>query len=198
MIIGDRQTQRAGDNSQLMQAGIVNVYNGIDEKRAREICAETYAIARKDFTADAYACATERVQQFEEALLPKMQQIEGALNKFADPSFQFLLTSAQRTAAATERSSDYDMLSELLVCRITKGESRKNRAGISRAVEIVDKVDDDALCALTVVHAVNKCLPLSGDINVGLQVLDNRVGGTFSPVLSHHRAYRSVHGGSIA
>ena len=25
-----------------------------------------------------------------------------------------------------------------------------------------------------------------------------RVGGTFSPVLSHHRAYRSVHGGSIA
>ena len=26
----------------------------------------------------------------------------------------------------------------------------------------------------------------------------NRVGGTFSPVLSHHRAYRSVHGGSIA
>ena len=176
MIIGDRQTQRAGDNSQLMQAGIVNVYNGIDEKRAREICAETYAIARKDFTADAYACATERVQQFEEALLPKLQQIEGALNKFADPSFQFLLTSAQRTAAATERSSDYDMLSELLVCRITKGEYRKNRAGISRAVEIVDKVDDDALCALTVVHAVNKVLPSSGDINVGLQVLDNMFG----------------------
>ena len=26
----------------------------------------------------------------------------------------------------------------------------------------------------------------------------DRVGGTFSPVLSHHRAYRSVHGGSIA
>jgi len=173
MIIGDKQAQKAGDNSHLMQAGTINIYNGIDEKRAREICAETYAIARRDFTADAYACANERVQQFEDSLLPKMQQIEGALNAFADPSFQFLLTSAQRTAAATERNDDYDMLSELLVCRITKGQSRKNRAGISRAVEIIDKIDDDALCALTVVHAVNKILPLSGDCNVGLRALND-------------------------
>ena len=171
MMIGDKQTQRAGDNSQLMQAGTINIYNGIDEKRAREICAETYAVARRDFTADAYACANERVQQFEDSLLPKMKQIEGALSAFADPSFQFLLTSAQRTAAATERDADYDMLSELLVCRITKGQARKNRAGISRAVEIIDKIDDDALCALTVVHAVNKVMPRSGSCKSGLKVL---------------------------
>lgn len=171
MMIGDKQAQRAGDNSQLMQAGTINIYNGIDEKRAREICAETYAVARRDFTADAYACANERVQQFEDSLLPKMQQIEGALSAFADPSFQFLLASAQRTAAATERDTDYDMLSELLVCRITKGQARKNRAGISRAVEIIDKIDDDALCALTVAYAVNRVTPLSGSCKSGLQVL---------------------------
>lgn len=169
---GDRQSQKAGDNSQLMQAGTINVYNnGIDEKRAREICAETYAVARRDFTADAYACANERVQKFEDSLLPKIQQIEGALSAFADPSFQFLLTSAQRTAAATEREADYDMLSELLICRIAKGEARKNRAGISRAVEVIDKIDDDALCALTVVHAVNKVMPNSGSCKAGLEVL---------------------------
>ena len=167
-MIGDKQAQRAGDNSQLMQAGTINIYNGIDEKRAREICAETYAVARRDFTEDAYACANERVQQLEDTLLPKMQQIEGALSAFADPSFQFLLASAQRTAAATERDTDYDMLSELLVCRITKGQARKSRAGISRAVEIIDKIDDDALCALTVVHAVNKVMPLSGSCKLGL------------------------------
>lgn len=171
MMIGDKQAQRAGDNSQLMQAGTINIYNGIDEKRAREICAETYAVARRDFTEDAYACANERVQQFEDSLLPKMQQIEGALSAFADPSFQFLLASAQRTAAATERDADYDMLSELLVCRITKGQARKNRAGISRAVEIIDKIDDDALCALTVVYAVNTVIPLSGSCKSGLKAL---------------------------
>lgn len=124
---GDKQIQSAGDNSLLTQAGIINNYYGIDEKRAREICAETYAVARRDFTEDAYKCANERVQQLEESLFPKLQQIEGALNAFADPSFQILLTSAQRTAAATERENDYDMLSELLVCRITKGQARKKR-----------------------------------------------------------------------
>lgn len=173
MVSGDKQTQKAGDNSQLMQAGTINIYNGIDEERAREICAETYAVVRRDFTADAYACANERVQQFEESLLPKMQKIEGALNAFSDPSFQFLLTSAQRTAAATEREADYDMLSELLICRITKGKTRKSRAGISRAVEIVDQIDDDALCALTVVHAVNKVMPATGSCKTGLKVLAN-------------------------
>ena len=63
------------------------------------------------------------------------------------------------------------MLSELLICRIAKGEARKNRAGISRAVEVIDKIDDDALCALTVVHAVNKAIPNSGSCKAGLEVL---------------------------
>ncbi|MDE7184067.1 MAG: hypothetical protein K2O40_06215 [Lachnospiraceae bacterium] len=68
---------------------------------------------------------------------------------------------------------DYDMLAELLVCRIAKGTNRKNRTGISRAVEIIDKIDDDALCALTVVHAVNKVLPLSESCKSGLKNLAN-------------------------
>ena len=171
-MIGDKQAQKTGDNSQLVQAGTINItYNGIDENRVREICAETYAVARRDFTTDAYACANERVQRFEDSLLPKILEIEGALSAFSDPSFQFLLTSAQRTAAATERNADYDMLSELLMCRITKGFARKNRAGISRAVEIVDKIDDDALCALTVVHTVNKLMPSSGSCKAGLKNL---------------------------
>lgn len=174
MMSGDRQSQKAGDNSQLMQAGTINVYNnGIDEKRAREICLETYEVVRRDFTKDAYACASERVQKFENSLLSKIQQIEGALNAFADPSFQFLLTRAQKTAAATEREADYDMLSELLICRITKGDARKHRAEISRAVEVIDMIDNDALCALTVVHCVNELVPTLGSCKAGLEVLAN-------------------------
>ena len=102
----DKQTQKAGDNSQLMQAATINIYNGIDEKRAREICAETYAVVRRDFSADAYACANARVEQFENTLMPRMLEIEGALSAFSDPAFQFLLASAQRTAAATERPAE--------------------------------------------------------------------------------------------
>ena len=40
--------------------------------------------------------------------------------------------------------------------------------------------------------------PLSDLLEKLAEVVDNRVGGASSPVLSHHRAYRSVHGGSIA
>ena len=172
-MLSDKQSQKAGDNAQMLQAGVVNFYAGIDEKRAREICDETFAIARRDLTNEARACASQRVQQFEDVLLPRIQCIEGALNMFADPAFQFLLTSAQRTAAATERSADYDMLSELLACRILKGEQRKNRTGIKRALEIVGEVDDDALCALTVVHALQTTLPLASNMNQGLQVLED-------------------------
>ena len=168
-----KQSQKAGDNSQLLQANAITIVNGIDEKRVREICAEIYEIARKNFTEDAYMCANERVQKFENALVSRMEAIENAYSAFADPSFQFLLTSAQKTAAATERDADYDMLAELLACRIAKGDSRKNRAGISQAVEIIDKIDGDALCALTVVYAVSTFIPLSGEFTAGLQTLNN-------------------------
>ena len=170
----NEQNQNARDNSQQFQANTINVTNvvGIDEKRAREIFNEMYTVVRKDFTQDAYECANNRVAKFEESLMPKMIQIEGALEAFADPSFQFLLTGAHKTAASTEREIDYDLLSELLVHRIQNGETRKTRAGIKRAVEIVDQIDDDALCGLTVAHAVANFLPIANSILTGLDILD--------------------------
>lgn len=169
----EKQIQKSGDNSQLLQAGTINIYNGIDEERVRKICAETYAIARRDFTADAYACANARVQKFEDSLLPKIQKIDGAIEAFSDPSFQFLLTKSQKAAAATERDMDYEMLSELLVYRITKGQTKKNRAGINRAADVIAQIDDDALCALTVVHAVNHLTTTLGSCKQGLACLAN-------------------------
>ena len=48
MSMSDKQVQKAGNNAQQMQAEIINITNvsGIDEKRAREIFNEMYAIAR--------------------------------------------------------------------------------------------------------------------------------------------------------
>jgi hypothetical protein len=174
-VVNDRKKQNAGDNSQQLQANTINItnVNGIDEKRAREIFSEMYDVARREFSQDAYECANQRVAMFEESLMPKIVQIDGALEKFADPSFQFLLKEAHKTAASTEREADYDLLSELLIHRIKKGELRKTRAGIERAVEIVDKIDDDALCALTVSHTLAELLPVTGKIVEGLDTLQN-------------------------
>lgn len=77
MSMSDKQVQKAGNNAQQMQAEIINITNvsGIDEKRAREIFNEMYAIARKDFTQDAYQCANERVAKFEEALIGSLKLV---------------------------------------------------------------------------------------------------------------------------
>lgn len=172
-MAGDKQIQKAGDNSQQFQANTIIVNQGIDEKRAREICTETFEIAKRDFTQEAMACATERVQQLENRLISRMLPIEGAISSFADPAFQVLLTNAQRTAVASEREADYDMLAELLVCHIEKGVARKTRTGISKAVEIVDKIDDDALCALTIMYSITTFFPVTTLCKQGIYVLSN-------------------------
>ena len=173
MMSGDKQNQKAGDNSQLVQVGAINIINGVSEEKVRQIFKESFEIACKEYTMDAQFLANERVQHFEESLVPKLMTIEEKLNVFADPSFQLLLKQAQISAAASERNADYDMLSELLVCRIEKGQSRKTRAGISRAVEIIYEIDDDALCALTVSYAVRTLTPSHGLCREGVEALAN-------------------------
>lgn len=170
------QSQKGGDSSTNIQTQQMIVHFGIDEKRAREIYQEMNLQLKNDYTQEALNIANHRVAEFENSLMPKMTQVEGALEAFADPSFQLLLLEAQKTAAATERPADYDLLSELLIHRFQKGENRIARAGISLAVEIVDKVSDDALLGLTVRHAIDSFLPISGDIHQGLDVLNGLFG----------------------
>lgn len=166
------QNQKAGDHSQQFQATQMVVNVGIDEKRAREIYQEMNLQLRKDYSDEAISVALSRVSEFESKLMPKMEKVEGALEVFADPSFQLLLVEAQKTAASTERPADYDLLSELLVHRFQAGENRIIRAGINRAVEIVDEVSDDALLGLTIFHAVLHLSPNTTNIFEGLDVLD--------------------------
>lgn len=172
----DKQIQKAGDGATQLQANTVNIYNGVTEERVRDIIQEQYRLARQEYTEDAYRIANERVQKFEESMMPRIMRVENTLPKFADPAFQFLLRRALQIAAETERTADYELLTELLVCHVQKGENRKNRAGINRAVEIVGEIDNDALCALTVAHAFSFFVPVSGNCEDGLRVLNSLFG----------------------
>jgi hypothetical protein len=172
-ITDSKRIQQAGEGSQQMQAESMVVHVGIDEKRAREVFQEMNLQVRQEYTQDALAIANSRITDFENSLMPKMEKVDGALEAFSDPGFQLLLVNAQKAAASTERPADYDLLSELLVHRFKKGNNRIARAGISLAVDIVDKISDDALLGLTVAHAVNSFLPVSGGIHQGLDVLND-------------------------
>lgn len=171
-----KQNQEGGDNSTNIQADQMIVHVGIDEKRAREVFQEMNLQLRQEYSQEALKVANARVSEFENNLMPKMEKVDGALEAFADPSFQLLLVEAQKTAASTERPADYDLLSELLIHRFQKGDNRVARAGISLAVDIVDKISDEALLGLTVAHAVNNFTPVTGDIGQGLDVLNDLFG----------------------
>lgn len=115
----------------------------------------------------------DRLDAFGSELLPRIIKIEGALDFFKDPKFQFLLRDAQRTAAKTDRIEDLNLLSELLICHVAKGNNRKIDAGIHHAIRIVDEIDNDALCALSVACAFQYYVPNKGTISDGLKDLDN-------------------------
>lgn len=131
-----------------------------------------FDVARRDLTQEAREIAIERVNKFEMDLIPKMEKIEGAINHFADPDFQFVLTSAHKTAASTNKDSDYAMLTELLIHRVQKDKNKVTCAGVNRAIEIVDDISDEALIGLTVGFAVQQYIPVTGNISEGLDTLN--------------------------
>lgn len=174
----DKQIQKAGDNSQQIQANNYIVNIGISEERAREIYREM-ASQLRTYAQEACSVAQSRIKKFENSLLSKMKTMEKALEAFADPAFQLLLLEAQKRAATTERAADYDLLSELLLHRFQKGTDRIVRTGINRAVEIVPEISDEALLGLTILHVASCVTPESGLIRKGLNTLNVLFGRLF-------------------
>jgi hypothetical protein len=115
----------------------------------------------------------ERIKKLENFFMQATIKVEGALKAFSDPAFQIILRDAAEKAAATEREEDYALLAQLLICHIQKGNERIKRAGIHRAIQIVDEIDNGALCVLTVIHAITSLKPVAGKCDDGLKSLDN-------------------------
>lgn len=164
--------QKAGDNSTQVQTSVINVYNGISEERAREIYKEEFGKII-ELTQEAEQTAVQRVCELENRVISKLSQIDKGLDFFSNPDFQFLLIEAQKAAARSERPVDYDLLSELLIHRVKNDTDREKRLGVKKAVEIVDAISDEALLGLTVIHSVSCFTPITGNLNSGLDVLEN-------------------------
>ena len=169
----NKLVQKAGDGSQQVQAGTVNINIGITEERCRAIYSELSEKALADQTAEGIAIADKRIQKLEEELLPRIQSLENDFSSFSDPSFQVLVKKAQITAGCSDRELDYGLLTELIAHRVNNKDNIKKKASIEKAVEIIDKIDNDALCGLTMFHAMKRFSPVSGIIDEGLKVIDD-------------------------
>ncbi|WP_279461967.1 hypothetical protein [Aeromonas dhakensis] len=95
----NNQSQKGGNDSTNLQVQQMVVHVGIDEKRAREIYQEMNLQLRKDYTQEALTIANGRIKEFEDSLMPKMAQVDGALEAFADPSFQLLLVEPKNSSS---------------------------------------------------------------------------------------------------
>lgn len=169
----EKMKQIAGKDSQQIQGQTINIYNGISESDVRKICSEMTFIAMEKYSVESHFTVEKRIKDFAEILIPRIEKIENGFESFADPEFQLELTKAQVSAACTDKEADYEMLSELLAQRVEKKDNRRIKASISKAVEIVDKIEDDGLCGLTVAYAILRLSPLTGYIKTGLKVLDD-------------------------
>ena len=169
----NNQKQVAGKDSTLVQAHVINVYNGITEQRAREISKETMQQVLQQCTVESGKVAKQRIEDFQETVLPRIASIEKDFVSFSDPAFQVLYKKAQISAACSGKDLDYGMLSELIAHRINNKDDTKKKASIEKAVEIIDKIDEDALCGLTMVYAICQFSPVPGNISHGLSIINS-------------------------
>lgn len=171
----NKQIQEAGENSQQIMAGTVIVNNnGLTEQQVKAIIDSEIIRILNENQLVANDTAQNRLNEFRDILLPKLVKAE-MLDAFKEPAVQMLFKSAEKTAICSERKLDYELLAELLIHRTKKNDITKNVA-ISNAVELVDKLTEDALLVLTIFHAITCFSPISGDINQGFHILDNLFG----------------------
>lgn len=156
----------------------LTINQGPSEKQLREIIRAETELVLKEQQILAEDKAREKLSNFSDKVLPKLVKAE-MLDAFSDPAIQMFYRTTQQTAICSERDIDYDVLSELLVYRINNKGNISKKASITRAAEIIDKISDDALLALTIKYC-NKFIPVSGNIQEGLNALDN----TYKKILS--------------
>jgi len=121
----NKQTQQAGEGSQQIQATNVTIINnsGPTEEQVKKIVNDLIPVAIKEYTEEARETANERIAKLENCILPRISQVDGMIESFSDPAFQRLVVKAEQEAAASEREADYDLLTELLVYHVQKGDN---------------------------------------------------------------------------
>ncbi len=164
--------QKAGANSNQVQAETVNQYLGISENRVSEIIDERCSQALANCVLESRFVAEQRISEFKTEIIGLFVRKPNLVNALAEPSCVDSFGRAARVATRSTERKDKELLSELLGRRFEEPSNRHVAAGINRAIEIVDLITDEELNGLTVCFAVNQYSPISGVVGEGLAALD--------------------------
>ena len=181
--MSDSQKQVAEENANQIQVnGDLIIHNGTTLQEAFSVF-DTLKTACAEL---AVSKADERIKTFEDKLKDRIENLEErvkVLESFADPSFQVSLMYAQKSAACSENETSIDILTELIISRVNKGNNVQNRIGINHAIEIIDQVDAESLCALTVLYAVENYIYATGNPCEGIKYLNEFYNSLMIPEL---------------
>ncbi|WP_143016091.1 LPO_1073/Vpar_1526 family protein [Nocardioides szechwanensis] len=130
---------------------------------------------RSAFTEEAQEVGGARAKQLRDRLVNQLAE-EGLLSVFREPSFQALLARSAIGAAQTDEQTDYDLLANILADRARKGDERRRRIGLDRAVEVVEKVEISDLRALTTIFVLTKVRAMGGSLVRSLETHDALYG----------------------
>ena len=130
------------------------------------------------YVLEAHETARDRIEEFSSVLIPKLVR-EQMLDCLRNPSVQILLLDAEKSATSSGRKNYYELLSELLIHRVKKGDDRNTIAGVNHAIKIVDEILDEALQGLTVAHVIKTFIPVCDKIEDGIEILN----GIFSKIV---------------
>lgn len=168
---GDDSTNITGKTVNVTQ----NYYQGLTEDKVTEIIDKKLEMLNtiQVFTQEAYNRAERRVKKLEEIVIPRIAKIDETLGVFADPSFQSVLNDAVKVAAQTDEIESYKLLSELLAHKVEKPNDKSVKMDVSYAIDVIDKITEEALQAITVFVALQSWMPASGIISQGLSTINN-------------------------
>lgn len=174
-MLNTNSGQQAGDQSLLVKIDKVNINSDLIYKQCKDLIDEENKNAILNSRLVAENVASERLEQYENILLPKLVKAE-LLSCFSDPTMQFLFRTSQKAAVCSDRRCDYEMLSEMLIHRVENKENFTISAAIEKAINEVNNISEEALMVLTVIYSIITYIPNSFDVKEGLSALDELYG----------------------
>ena len=171
-MVENKQMQKAGNNATQIQVEKIEYNNGVSLETVTQIVKNEITIALKENSLVAEDKARSRLTEFSNIFLPQLIK-SNLLECFSEPAIQFFFRNVEKTAMCTDSKHCYKMLSEILVHRANKKDDFTIVAATNKAIEVADKISDDALLFLTVFLCIDGFIPNSGDIKQGLKTLDD-------------------------
>ena len=171
----NKNTQKAGDNSNQVQLTNCNVSFGITEEKVRELIKDENKLLIASCNEIARDVAMIRSKKIEEKFVAEL--VKGKLlEELKRPEVLVAVRETEEQAICTDDEKSYELLSKILSNRIKYSNDRLVVSSLKNATEVATQITDEALSGLTISFLMSKYGPATVDITQGLKFLNDMYG----------------------